>query len=97
MLLEVLYWIDHVWSSTECVCCACDPSECLDQCFPTGAPWSPCALRCIVKGSARDDITNFFFFLRRNWGQLDGQNERDRTNEYTYNKITMITMYNAHE
>ena len=19
-------WIDHVWSSKECVCCACDPS-----------------------------------------------------------------------
>ena len=23
----VLCWIDHVWSSKECVCCACDPSE----------------------------------------------------------------------
>ena len=30
MLLGVLYWIEHVWSSKECVCCACDPSECLD-------------------------------------------------------------------
>ena len=28
--LEVLYWIDHVWSSIECVCCACGPSERLD-------------------------------------------------------------------
>ena len=28
------------------------------QCLPTGAPRSPCAPRCIVKGSARDDITN---------------------------------------
>ena len=28
------------------------------QCFPTGAPRSHCAPRCIVKGSARDDITN---------------------------------------
>ena len=27
--LEVLYWIDHVWSSKECVC-ACGPSERLD-------------------------------------------------------------------
>ena len=26
----LLYGIDHVWSSKECVCCACDPSECLD-------------------------------------------------------------------
>ena len=26
MWLEVLYWIDHVWSSKECACCACDPS-----------------------------------------------------------------------
>ena len=25
MWLEVLYWIDHVWSSIECVCCACGP------------------------------------------------------------------------
>ena len=24
---EVLYWIDHVWSSIECVCCVCGPSE----------------------------------------------------------------------
>ena len=23
----VLCWIDHVWSSKECVCCACVPSE----------------------------------------------------------------------
>ena len=30
MSLEVLYWIDHVWSSIECVCCACGPSERLD-------------------------------------------------------------------
>ena len=30
MLLEVLYWIDHVWSLKECVCCACVPSEHLD-------------------------------------------------------------------
>ena len=30
MWLEVLYWIDHVWSSIECVCCACGPSERLD-------------------------------------------------------------------
>ena len=29
--LEVLYWIDHVWSSIECVCCACGPSERLDS------------------------------------------------------------------
>ena len=29
--LEVLYWIDHVCSSNECVCCACDPSERLDD------------------------------------------------------------------
>ena len=28
MWLEVLYWIDHVWSSVECVCCG--PSERLD-------------------------------------------------------------------
>ena len=27
MWLEELYWIDHVWSSIECVCCACGPSE----------------------------------------------------------------------
>ena len=23
----VLCWIDHVWYSKECVCCACDPNE----------------------------------------------------------------------
>ena len=23
----VLCWIVHVWSSKECVCCACDPNE----------------------------------------------------------------------
>ena len=27
----MLYWIDHVWSSKECVCCACRPSERLDN------------------------------------------------------------------
>ena len=26
MWLEVLSWIDHVWSSSECVCCACYPN-----------------------------------------------------------------------
>ena len=30
MWLEVLYWIGHVRSSIECVCCACGPSERLD-------------------------------------------------------------------
>ena len=30
MWLEVLYWIEHVWSSRECVCWACAPSERLD-------------------------------------------------------------------
>ena len=24
MWLEMLSWIDHIWSSKECVCCACD-------------------------------------------------------------------------
>ena len=23
----MLCWIDHVWTSKECVCCACDPNE----------------------------------------------------------------------
>ena len=27
MWLEALYWIYHVWSSIDCVCCACGPSE----------------------------------------------------------------------
>ena len=27
---NVLCWIDRVWSSKECVCCACDPSIHLD-------------------------------------------------------------------
>ena len=38
--VEVLCWIDHVWSSKECVCCACDtsvhisvPSICLCFCM----------------------------------------------------------------
>ena len=30
MCVVVLCWIYHVWSSKECVCCACDPSEHLD-------------------------------------------------------------------
>ena len=30
MWVDVLYWIDHVWSSIECVWCACGPSERLD-------------------------------------------------------------------
>ena len=35
------------------MCCACDPSARLDQCFSTGA--CACAPWCIVKGSATDD------------------------------------------
>ena len=30
MWLEVLNWIDHVWSSKECVCCTYVASEHLD-------------------------------------------------------------------
>ena len=26
MWVEMLCWIDRVWSSKECACCACDPS-----------------------------------------------------------------------
>ena len=33
MLPEVLYWIDHVWSSKDYVCCSCDHSERLDVLF----------------------------------------------------------------
>ena len=29
-VMEVLCWIDRVWSSKQCVCCACDPSVHLD-------------------------------------------------------------------
>ena len=27
MCVVVLCWIDHVWPSKECVCCACHPNE----------------------------------------------------------------------
>ena len=30
MWLVVLYWIDHVWSSIKCMCCACGLIERLD-------------------------------------------------------------------
>ena len=30
MWVEVLCWVDRVWSSKECVCCSCDPSVHLD-------------------------------------------------------------------
>ena len=30
MCVVVLYWIYHVWSSIEFVCCACGPIERLD-------------------------------------------------------------------
>ena len=33
---------------------------------------------------------------KENWGPLDRQDEIDRRNEYTYNNITMITMFNVH-
>ena len=39
MWLEVLCWIDHVWSSKECVCFACDTRVRLDAtsiCFVWG-------------------------------------------------------------
>ena len=29
----VFCWIDHVWSSKECVCCGCDPNERLSAPF----------------------------------------------------------------
>ena len=33
MVVEVLCWIDSVWSSKECACCACDPS--VHLCVPS--------------------------------------------------------------
>ena len=38
--VEVLCWIDRVWSSSEYVCCACDPSVHLD------APFIGCVCVC---------------------------------------------------
>ena len=29
MCVVVLCWIDHVWSTKECMCCACGPNESL--------------------------------------------------------------------
>ena len=52
MWLEVLYWINHVWSSIECVCCACGPSECLDTpsiCFCMSEVIS--SFRSLITGS----------------------------------------------
>ena len=40
LCVVVLCWIDHVWSSKEYVCCACDPNERL------GAP-SICLCFCM--------------------------------------------------
>ena len=33
--VEVLCWINRVWSSKECVCCACDPSVHLHLSVPS--------------------------------------------------------------
>ena len=33
MWVVVLCWIDRVWSSKECACCACDPS--VHLCVPS--------------------------------------------------------------
>ena len=40
--LEVLYSIDHVWSSIECVCCACGPNERLS----VPSIWFVCVFVC---------------------------------------------------
>ena len=59
----MLVWLYVFLGCTRsCVCvCRCDCYViCVDQCFPTGAPRSPCAPWCIVKGSTGDDITNKF-------------------------------------
>ena len=41
-VMEVFSWIDHVWSSIECVCCACGPSERLDS----PSIWFVCVFVC---------------------------------------------------
>ena len=54
MWLEVLYWIDHVWSSKECVCCACGPRERLDApsiCFVCVFVCRKLSLRSLRAGS----------------------------------------------
>ena len=33
MWVKVLCCIDHIWSSKECACCACDPNVCLCFCM----------------------------------------------------------------
>ena len=47
MCVVVLCWIDHVWFSEECVCCACDPNERLS------APsiWFVCVLYACMSGT----------------------------------------------
>ena len=54
MLLEELYWIDHVWSSKECVCSACERLDVFSICFV-------CIFVC------RKLSPHFFFITRKNF------------------------------
>ena len=50
LVCVVLCWIDHVWSSKECMCCACDPNERLSApsiCFV-------CVFVCLQSGVSGD-------------------------------------------
>ena len=49
-------WIDHVWSSKECVCCACGPSERLDA--PSITHSSDLDRRCTVP------IFQFIYYIK---------------------------------
>ena len=42
MIVGVHCWIDYVWSSTECACCACDPSVYLS----VSSIWFVCVFIC---------------------------------------------------
>ena len=55
----MLCWIDHVWSSKECVCCACDPNEQCIRPHPIRKQTAVRAIRRIKDDAIVKDLDKF--------------------------------------
>ena len=55
----MLCWIDHVWSSKECVCCACDPNKQCIRPHPIRKQTAVRAIRRIKDDAIVKDLDKF--------------------------------------
>ena len=97
----MLCWIDHVWSSKQCVCCACDPNERLSApsiCFGASLWYVICqmvyfgilSLKVYSSGSVLKVTSHIRSWLRMSSSTVDSSNPSFETSSNAFSRCRKI-------